>query len=89
MHTLCGMCVMGKGKREERRGGEEEGRRGGGEEEGRRGGGEEEGRRGEKRREAKRVTYQQVCGDENSRGARPELSHNKITIFLIHVTMLR
>ena len=27
MHTLCVMCVMGKGKREERRG-EEEGRRG-------------------------------------------------------------
>ena len=81
------MCDVCYGKGEE--GGEEEKQGERREEGGRRG---EVSRRREESKEGgggRRGTYQQVCGDENSRGARPELSHNKITILLIHVTMLR
>lgn len=33
-------------------------------------------------------TYQQVSGDEDSTGARTELPHDQVSLFLVHVTVL-
>lgn len=38
--------------------------------------------------ENKRPTHQQICGYEHSAGARPELSHDYVSLLLIHVSML-
>jgi len=34
------------------------------------------------------TTYQKVCSDEDPRRTRPELSHDDVSVFLLHVSML-
>ena len=34
------------------------------------------------------VTHQQICGDQDPAGPRPELSHDDVSLLLLHVTML-
>lgn len=35
------------------------------------------------------VTYQQVSGNKDSTGARAELPHDQVSLFLVHVTVLK